>query len=260
MDHRTDPELVAGALDQGVLTLTLGRAPAHPLSRPMIAALHRQLDAAAIDPAVRVIVLHGPGRIFCAGHDLKEIAARRADPDRGRAFLEALFAECAAMMLALARHPKPTIALVEGIATAAGLQLVAACDLAFATPAARVCLPGVQNGGFCTTPAVAVSRAIGRRRTMELALTGEAMGADWAQAAGLFTHILPESEALETTHRFAATLAGRNPGPIRAGKAALDAHLALDLAAAYDLATPVMVGHFMDDGRLSAERDSPFHA
>lgn len=258
MDQHTDTALVSAELDQGVLTLTLGRAPAHPLSRPMIAALHRALDQAATDTAVRVIVLHGPGRIFCAGHDLKEIAAHRTDADLGQEFLDALFSECAAMMLALAQHPKPTLALVEGIATAAGLQLVASCDLAFATPAARVCLPGVNNGGFCTTPAVAVSRAVGRRRVMELALSGATMDADWALAAGLFTRLVPAASALPETLDFARLLASRNPGPILAGKAALAAHQDLTLAQAYVLATPVMVAHFMDDGRLAAERDSPF--
>lgn len=257
-DKAAPGALLARALDAGVLTLTLGRAPAHPLSHDMIREMHRALDAAAADPAVRVIVLHGPGHIFCAGHDLKEIARHRADGDQGAAYLQTLFDDCAAMMLALARHPKPTIALVEGIATAAGLQLVASCDMAFAARSARVCLPGINNGGFCTTPAVAVSRVTGRRRVMELALSGETLDARWAEAAGLFTRVLPDDQVIDGCMAFATRLASRNPGPIQAGKAALDAHLARQLEDAYAMATPVMIGHFMDEGRLAAERDSPF--
>lgn len=254
----SDPEHVTVTMTEGVALITLGCAPAHPLSRPMIAALHHALDETATNPDVRVVVLHGPGHIFCAGHDLKEIARHRADPDQGQAFLTNLFNDCAAMMLALARHPKPTIALVEGIATAAGLQLVASCDLAFASDRATFCLPGVQNGGFCTTPAVAVSRALGRRATMHLALSGAAMDADWAQANGLLAQIFAANSVFEDTMRFARQLASRNPGPVQAGKAALNAHLHLALEQAYALATPVMIGHFMDDGRLAAERDSKF--
>lgn len=249
MNGMSQEPLVDETLRNGVLTLTLGRPPAHPLSRAMIAALHAALGRAGQEDGVRVVVIRGPGRIFCAGHDLKEIARHRADADEGRAYVEDLFQACSAMMLEITRIPKPVIAMVEGIATAAGLQLVASCDLAYAAPGATFCLPGVQNGGFCTTPAVAVSRAIGRKAVMEMALTGAAYDADWALAAGLINRIVAADGLEEMVMDLARSLAGRNPGPVRLGKQTLHAHLGLSLEDAYALATPVMVDHFMDPGR-----------
>lgn len=243
---------------EGVLTLTLDNGPAHPLNRALIGALHEAVSAAADDPEARVIVIHGPGRIFCAGHDLKEIARHRADPDQGLAYLTDLFTACAALMQAIAESPRPTIAMVEGIATAAGLQLVAACDLAFAAETAKVCLPGVRNGGFCTTPAVAVSRSVARKHLMELLLSGEDRGAVWALNAGLFNAVLPPDALAAHVQGFARTLAGRNPGPIAAGKTCTVAHLDAPLAEAYVAATTTMIGHFMDPGRLAAEAGTPF--
>lgn len=243
---------------EGVLTLTLDNGPAHPLNRALIGALHDAIRAAETDPDARVIVIHGPGKIFCAGHDLKEIARHRADPDQGLAYLTDLFTACAALMQAIAECPRPTIAMVEGIATAAGLQLVAACDLAFASESARVCLPGVRNGGFCTTPAVAVSRSLGRKHLMELLLSGEDRGAVWALSAGLFNAVLPPDALAAHVQGFARTLASRNPGPIATGKTCTVKHLDAPLAEAYQAATATMIGHFMDAGRLAAEAESPF--
>lgn len=255
MNQMSQPTLVHRVLSDGVLTLTLGAAPAHPLSLAMIDALRADLDAAADDPDVRVVMIVGDGRIFCAGHDLKEIAAHRKDVDHGRAYLEELFGRCGEMMITLARMPQPTIAQVHGIATAGGLQLMAACDLAFAATDARFCLPGVVNGGFCTTPAVAVSRKIAHGPLMDLMLSGEVKDTGWALNAGLITRVFaPEALAAETA-AFAATLATRNPGPIAAGKAAVTAQRDMSLEAAYAHATPVMVSHFMDEGRLAAERE-----
>jgi len=251
MTKQDAPPLLAEADADGVRTLTLGAAPAHPLSHAMIRALDAALARAEAEGSVRVLVIDGPGRIFCAGHDLKEIARQRSAPDNGAAFLSELFTDCSAMMLRLAQLPKPTIAAASGIATAAGLQLLASCDVAFASPAATFCLPGVTNGGFCTTPAVAVSRAVGQKALMELMLTGTPMDADWALRTGLITRIA--EDPLAAARHFAATLATRNPGPIAAGKAALHAHMDTGLADAYAIATPVMVSHFLDEGRLASE-------
>ena len=162
MNQMTTPDLVTTTLEDGVATVTLGGGKAHPLSSAMIGALHAAITSANENPDARVIVIDGPGHIFCAGHDLKEIARHRTDADDGLAYLQRLFDDCAAMMQAVTYSATPTIAMVDGIATAAGLQLVAACDLAFASHNATFCLPGVNNGGFCTTPAVAVSRAVSR--------------------------------------------------------------------------------------------------
>lgn len=253
MNQMHSTPLVGETLEGGVLTLTLGAAPAHPLSRAMIDALDAALARAEANADVRVVLIHGAGRIFCAGHDLKEMARHRGDADNGTAFLTSLFEACSAMMLRLAHMPKPTIAAATGIATAAGLQLMASCDMAIAGPDATFCLPGVNNGGFCTTPAVAVSRTIGQKALMELMLTGEALDADWALRTGLITRVA--KDPLAEAQALAATLATRNPGPIAAGKAALHAHLETSLEEAYAIATPVMVGHFLDEGRLKAEAE-----
>lgn len=242
---------------EGVLTLTLGNGRAHALSRRMIGALQDALRAAANDPEARVIVIHGPGSIFCAGHDLKEIAAHRADVDQGRAYLTDLFEACSALMQDIALSPRPTIAMVEGIATAAGLQLVAACDLAFAAETARVCLPGVRNGGFCTTPAVAVARSVAHKHLMELLLSGEDRGAVWALNAGLFNAVLAPDQLAAHVQGFARTLATRNAGPIAAGKVTTVAHLHSPLDVAYAAATRVMIDSFMDAGRRDVEAGPP---
>lgn len=238
-----------------VLTLTLGAGPAHPLSRGMIRDLHAALDRAAEDAEARLIVIEGPGHIFCAGHDLKEIARHRADADRGEAYLTELFTACAEMMQALVAQPQATLARVEGIATAGGLQLVASCDLALCTSGASFALPGVQNGGFCTTPAVAVGRVVGRRALMELALTGAPKDAGWALQAGLVNDVLPGAEIDARIAEIAAAVARGNPAAIAAGKRMTHAQLDMPLAAAYAAATEVMVGHFMDPGRIAREKE-----
>lgn len=230
----------------GILTLTLENGVAHPLSLGMIRALHRAIDGAQTDLETRVIVIHGPGRIFSAGHDLKEIAAHRADPDRGAAYVRDLFESCAAMMQALATSRKPSIAWVEGLATAAGLQLIAACDLAFLSDKARVCLPGVKRGGFCTTPAVGVGRKASRAALLELLLTGAEKPADWALRAGLATEVLPEAELAARVAEMAETLAGRFSAISENGLAATRQQVELPLDQAYALATEAMIGHFMD--------------
>ena len=254
MAQEVQSGLVETHLSGGVLTLTQGGGVAHVLSGAMIGALDGALARAAEANEVRVVVLNAPGRIFCAGHDLKEIARFRGDADQGAARLTALFRACSAMMLRLATLPRPTIARVEGIATAAGLQLVASCDLAFAGQAARFCLPGVRNGGFCTTPAVAVGRRIGRNHLMELALSGDPVDALWAHRTGLVNAVLPEAALAGYVGEYAQRLAGHHGPALISGKRALDAQLALPLEAAYAHATEVMVGHFMDPARIEIER------
>lgn len=258
MNQLAPPSLVNTTDTDGVRTLTMGAAPAHPLSLPMITAIHAALHDAATDTDVNVVILSGPGHIFCAGHDLKEINRHRDTLDNGEAFLHDLFTACGDMMQTLAAFPKPTIAMVDGIATAAGLQMMASCDLVFASPRAQFCLPGVNNGGFCTTPAVGVSRSVGQKHLMELLLSGENKSADWGLNAGLVNRVIPSETLGQETLAFATNLARRNAGPISAGKAAVQAQQDLPLDQAYALATPVMVGHFLDPGRLAAEKNSKF--
>lgn len=246
--------LVSETRDGVVLTLTLESAPAHPLSLGMIRDLHAALDRAAADRDARLVVIDGPGHIFCAGHDLKEIARHRADADDGEAYLTELFTACGDMMQALVAMPQATLARIEGIATAGGLQLVASCDLAIASPEATFALPGVRNGGFCTTPAVAVGRAVGRKALMDLALSGKPKSADWALRTGLISEVLPTAELDGWIADLAETLAASNPVAIAAGKRMTYAQLDMPLAQAYAEATQVMIGHFMDPERIARER------
>ena len=247
--------LVDAVLEGGVLTLSLGAAPAHPLSLGMIRDLHAALNRAAETPEARLVVIEGPGHIFCAGHDLKEIARHRADADAGKAYLTELFTACAEMMQAIVAMPQATLARVEGIATAGGVQLVASCDLALATPEARFALPGIQNGGFCTTPSVAVGRAVGRKALMDLALSGRPRDAQWALRTGLVSDVLAPAEINARIAELAEALSRGNPAAIAAGKAMTYAQLEMPLAEAYAAATEVMIGHFMDPVRIAQEKE-----
>lgn len=250
-----DP-LLSETQEGGVLTLRLGAGKAHALSLAMIHALQERLDQIKQDDTIRAVILHGEGSIFCAGHDLKEMRRHRDDADEGRAYVNTLFRDCARMMTTLARLPQPTIALVEGIATAGGLQLMCSCDLAFASEAARFCLPGVNNGGFCTTPAVAVGRKLGRNALAEMALSGETFDAQWALSHGLINRIYPAGQLIQATQEFAATMASRHAPAMQAGKAMMYRQLDMPLEQAYAEATEVMIDHFMDPVRIQEERET----
>lgn len=256
MKQLTPGPYLTESLTDGVLTLRLGAAPAHALSLGMIHALQDTLNRVRDDTAVRAVVLVGEGRIFCAGHDLKEIRRHRDDPDQGLAYVTKLFNDCSAMMMTLSQLPQPTLAVVEGIATAGGLQLMCSCDLTFAAPESRFCLPGVNNGGFCTTPAVAVGRKLHRNALLEMALSGETFDAEWARGAGLINRIIPANTLYDQAHDFAKTLASRHAPALQAGKAMLYQQLDLPLDQAYAQATEVMINHFMDPHRIAEERAS----
>lgn len=255
---KSAPELISIGIDNRVATVTLGNGCAHPLSLSLIRTLHNAITELHTNVDVGAIIIEGPGHIFCAGHDLKEIKQHRRDPDDGLIYLRELFAACAELMLAITHCAKPTIAMVDGIATAAGLQLVCACDLAFASMRATVSLPGVNNRGFCTTPAVAVSRVVARKHLMELLFSGETFDVKWAERVGIFNRVFSSEELSDETRRFATTLAGRNIGPISAGKQTTLAHLDMPLNEAYAVATDTMIGHFMDPKRIEEEMASRF--
>ena len=194
---KVETPLVLRTDDGPVRTLTLNRGERFsPLSSAMIAALQAELDAVAADESIRAIVLAALGRGFCAGHDLKELRAHAGDA----AWQRRLFDDCSHLMMTLTRIPQPVIARVHGIATAAGCQLVAMCDLAVASEAATFALPGATVGVFCSTPAVGVARNIGRKRVMELLLTGQPIDARTAQAWGLINRVVP-AEALDAELR-----------------------------------------------------------
>jgi enoyl-CoA hydratase/carnithine racemase len=189
---------------------------------------------------VKVVILAAAGPAFCTGHDLKEL---RSQP--GRASHQAVFRRCSELMLALLHLPKPVIAQVHGIATAAGCQLVASCDLALAAEGARFATPGVNIGLFCSTPMVALSRAVPRKQAMEMLLTGEAITAERAQAIGLINRVLPEGELESATWALAKTIAGKSPLTVKIGKEAFYRQAEMDIAAAYAYASEVMTENML---------------
>jgi enoyl-CoA hydratase/carnithine racemase len=225
----------------GIAYLTLNRSAArNALSTALMARLQESLAEIAEDAMVRVVVLAGAGPAFCAGHDLREI---RADP--GRAQYEAIFAQCSALMLAITRLPKPVIARVHGIATAAGCQLVATCDLAVAAAEARFATPGVNIGLFCSTPMVALSRAIGRKAAMEMLLTGDLVDAETARALGLVNRVVAADALDGEVERLATQIAAKSPLTLKIGKEAFYRQAELPLAAAYDYASEVMTRNML---------------
>jgi enoyl-CoA hydratase/carnithine racemase len=244
--------LVTAELKEGVLRLTMANPPANALSLALIAALQAELDRARDDKAVRVIVLAASGKLFSGGHDLKEMTAHRADDDGGRGFFEKTFAVCSAMMQSIVRHPKPVIAQVDGIATAAGCQLVASCDLAIVSDRSRFGVNGIDVGLFCTTPAVALSRKVKPKHAMEMLLTGEMIDAATAREFGLVNRVVPPEYLDQVVTKYAQTIAAKSPLAVRMGKQAFYAQLERPLAEAYDLASDAMVenmlGHDAEEG------------
>ena len=237
--------LVHRAFDGGVLRLTLASPPANALSTAMTAALQAELDVAEADQAVRVIVLAAQGKVFCAGHDLKEMAAHRREPDRGRAFYEATFAACSRLMQSIVRHRVPVIAEVDGVASAAGLQLVASCDLAIASHEATFATPGVNIGLFCSTPMVALSRNVSRKHAMEMLLTGERIDATTAREFGLVNRVVPPEYLNQIVTKYAQTIVSKSSLVLKIGKEAFYRQAELGLSEAYDYASRVMTENML---------------
>ena len=233
--------------DGAVAILTLDHERSrNSLSDAMIAALQAELDAIAADRAVAAVVLAAKGKAFCAGHDLKEMAAHRRDDDRGRGYYTDLFARCARLMLAIVRLPQPVIAAVDGIATAAGCQLVASCDLAVAGSRAAFATPGVNIGLFCSTPMVALSRNLSRKAAMEMLLTGEMVDAQGAQRLGLVNRVAGEGEsALDAALALARLIASKSTLTVKTGKAAFYRQIEMPLEEAYAYASRVMVENML---------------
>lgn len=238
----TSEPYVLRAAEGPVATLTLNRAGTfNALSQDMMAALQDELDAAGADASVRAVIIRAEGQGFCAGHDLKEIQAHRNDSGGGKAFYEALFAQCRKLMETINSLPMPVIAEVQGVAAAAGCQLVATCDMAVASTEARFAVNGIDVGFFCSTPMVAVTRNIGMKRTFELLTTGRLMPALEAAEAGLVNRVVTPSDLRATTSTLAARIAEKPSAVIKLGKDAFYRQAEMDRAEAYDLTTPVMV-------------------
>lgn len=221
----------------GIATLTLNRPDSrNPLSSAMMSALSAELEAIARDDAVKVVVLRADGPAFCAGHDLREI---HSDPRREAH--AALMAQCSNMMMSITLLPKPVIAAVQGVATAAGCQIVASCDLAIAAASARFATPGVNIGLFCSTPMVALSRAVGRKAAMRMLLTGVPVSAEHALAIGLVNEVVPDDKLDAVVETLATQIAGKSQLTLAIGKEAFYQQVEMNLDDAYRYASDVMV-------------------
>lgn len=238
--------LLLRSLEQGILRLTLNDpATRNSLSEAMMAALQAALDEAGADPAVRVIVLAANGPAFSSGHNLREISARRSDPDRGAAYFQSLFASCARLMTTVVRHPRPVIAEVQGLASAAGCQLVASCDLAIAADTARFCTPGVNIGLFCSTPMVALSRNVAPKQAMEMLLTGDTFDAAEARRFGLVNRVVSPNELSGTVENLALKIASKSMATVKTGKEAFYRQFDMPLDEAYAYTARVMAENLM---------------
>ncbi|HKJ95196.1 MAG TPA: enoyl-CoA hydratase [Gammaproteobacteria bacterium] len=242
----SDSILLQELSEEGILRLTLNDVPRrNALSDRMLDHLRQALDQAASDDSVRVIVLAANGPAFCAGHDLKEMTRGRQAPDRGRAYFTELMANCSGVMQAIVNNPKPVIAEVGGVATAAGCQLVASCDLAYASPAARLATPGVNIGLFCSTPMVALSRNVENKFAMEMLLTGDLVDAEQAAEIGLLNRVVAEEELSEYTTGVARKIASKSSMTLATGKKAFYQQHEMPLADAYEFASNVMVENML---------------
>ena len=227
----------------GVTTLTLNR-PAHfnALSEELLTGLQTALAAIAMDPTVRVIVIAGAGKAFCAGHDLKQMRSRH-----DKAVLQKLFKQCGRVMTTIAEIPQPVIARVQGIATAAGCQLVASCDLAVAADNARFAVSGINVGLFCGTPGVALSRAMGRKEAMEMLLTGDFIDATEAQRRGLINRVVPVDQLDDEVGKLAASICAKSAVAVSMGKQLFYRQLEMGVEAAYQLAAETMACNMMSE-------------
>lgn len=248
IDAADEPLVVVEQRDHGIRWLRLNRPPArNALSLAMLDALGDALAAAQEDHDVRVLVLAGNGPGFCAGHDLREIRTHREDADGGLAYFEKLMGRCAEVMQAIVHHRVPVIAAVDGVATAAGAQLVASCDLAVATESSRFATPGVNIGLFCSTPMVALSRNVAPKHAMEMLLTGEMIDTGRAADIGLINRAVPVDELEAHVDALATTIAAKSSYTLKVGKEAFYQQLERPLAEAYAYTSQVMVTNLLAD-------------
>ena len=247
MDGATENEsLLVRSDTDGIAVLTLNAPKSiNALSEEMIAVLSDTFDAIAVDRNVKVVILRSGGSHFCAGHNLKEMTARRQDEDGGFQYFQDLFAKCSAMMLRVVRLPQPVIAEVKGIATAAGCQLVASCDLAVAAEDATFATSGVNIGLFCSTPMVALSRNVPRKMAMEMLLMGEFLPAARVAEIGLVNRVVPLAEVEKTTMTMARVIAEKSPAAVKIGKRAFYEQAEMPLEEAYAFAGRTMAENMM---------------
>jgi len=241
MNSQTETVLLKSENTDGVVTLTLNRpGQFNSLSDELLGSLQSEFDLLAEDPSVRVIVLAANGRAFCAGHDLKQM---RAHPDE--AYYRDLFARCGQLMQTIMRQPQPVIARVHGVATAAGCQLVASCDLAVASDNARFAVSGINVGLFCSTPSVALARNVGRKRALEMLLTGEFISAEQAAAEGLINRAVPADRLDRAVGELCGSICAKSAMAVRTGKEMFYRQLEMGVSDAYGYASGVMACNMM---------------
>ncbi|MGH6727378.1 MAG: enoyl-CoA hydratase [Pseudolabrys sp.] len=244
-ESATSPVVLRGDID-GIALLSLNRPQArNTLSEAMLAALHEQFAAIGKDDQVRAVIISHNGPAFSAGHDMKEMTAHRSDPDRGRGYFKSLMENCSELMMSIQKLPQPVIAAVEGVATAAGCQIVASCDLAVASETARFATPGVHIGLFCSTPMVALSRNVANKHAMEMLLTGDMVAAADAYRIGLVNRVVPAGKASEYALELARQIASKSMLTVKLGKQAFYRQRELGLAEAYKLTVDVMVDNML---------------
>jgi enoyl-CoA hydratase/carnithine racemase len=244
----TDNFLLKDKIDNGILRLTLNNSKhQNTLSDSMMESLKKELSDVAINESIRVVILAANGPIFCAGHDLKEITEARNNKDLGYAYFEKLFNTCSELMQLIVNNPKPIIAEVNGIATAAGCQLVASCDLAIGSDKAKFATPGVNIGLFCSTPMVALSRNISNKHAMEMLLTGEMIDAKKAKEIGLINNNVSSKNLMQETLKLAKKVASKSSMTLKVGKHAFYAQSSLDLSEAYKYTSKVMLDNILKD-------------
>ena len=242
----TDGPALLRERDGDLAVLTLNRPAArNSLSEALLGALSAAFSEIAADTSIRAVVVAANGPAFCAGHDLKELTARRGDADGGRAYFRHIMNVCSAMMQQIVTLPQPVIAAVQGVASAAGCQLVASCDLAVAAEDARFATSGINVGLFCSTPMVALSRAVGRKAAMEMLLTGDFIDAATALAWGLVNHVVPREALRRETDALAHKICEKSALAVSLGKTAFYRQIEMDLSAAYAYTSEVMTRNML---------------
>jgi len=238
--------LIKEKSDKGVLRLIMNNSDQkNPLSERMMSLLMDEIGGASSDKSIRVIVLAANGNVFSAGHDLKEITSARENEDNGEVFFKNLFDYCSSLMQLIIKTPQPVIAEVSGVATAAGCQLVASCDLAIASHESRFATPGVNLGLFCSTPMVALSRNVNKKNTMEMLLTGDFINAEKAKEIGLINKTVTKEELTLEVNRLAEKIASKSTMTVATGKKAFYAQAEMDLSDAYEYTSKTMTDNLL---------------
>jgi len=238
--------LIKEKSEKGVLRLTMNNADQkNPLSENMMSMLMDEIKAASSDQSIRVIVLAANGNVFSSGHDLKEITSARESEDKGEVYFANLFDYCSSLMQLIVNTSQPVIAEVDGVATAAGCQLVASCDLALASHESRFATPGVNLGLFCSTPMVALSRNVNKKNAMEMLLTGDFISAEKAKEIGLINNAVPKEDLTSEVDRLAEKIASKSTMTVATGKRAFYAQAEMDLSDAYEYTSKTMTDNLL---------------